>query len=233
MIHAIALDDEPPALSILRHFCAQLNSVELRETFTQPEQAQTFLDQNPVDLLFLDINMPGVSGLDFYRTQTESAAETSPPMVIFTTAYADYAVDGFTLNAVDYLLKPFTFGRFRQAIDKAVAYQKLRQPNPPTNEFISIRAGYTLHQVALSAILYVEGLDDYVKVFRHSSPHPLVSRLTMKAIQQKLPAPDFVRVHRSFIIARNRVEAVRGKTVFVAGREIPVGSSYEADFLGK
>lgn len=229
MIRALALDDEPPALHILSYYCAQLDSVDLLATFTQPDQARTYLGQHDVDLLFLDINMPGVSGLDFYQAQ---AAKANPPMVIFTTAYADYAVDGFTLNAIDYLLKPFTFARFQQAIQKAADYQRLRQPEPPATEAtISIRADYTLHQVALSDILYVEGLDDYVKIFRHSNPHPLVARSTMKAIQEKLPPAEFIRVHRSFIVARKRIEGRRGKIVFVAGREIPVGARYEIDFL--
>ena len=226
MIQAIALDDEPPALRILTHFCAQNELVDLVSTFTNPEQAQAFLNTNAVDLLFLDINMPGVSGLDFYRAQPQ------PPMVIFTTAYADYAVEGFTLNAVDYLLKPFTAARFEQAIQKAASHQQPRQPElPAVSAFVHIRADYTLHQIPLSDILYVEGLDDYIKIFRQSTTHPLVARMTMKAIQEKLPTAEFVRVHRSFIVARRQVEAMRGKTVLVAGREIPVGARYDIDLL--
>ena len=139
MIRAIALDDEPPALQVLTHFCGQSDFIDLLQTFTRPERAQQYLDQHEVDLLFLDINMPGVSGLDFYRAQAATSANTRvstvtearPPMVIFTTAYAEYAVEGFMLNAVDYLLKPFTFGRFVQAINKAADYQRLWQPAPP------------------------------------------------------------------------------------------------------
>ena len=138
----------------------------------------------------------------------------------------------FTLNAVDYLLKPFTFERFRQAVSKAHDLYQWQQQATPTQEvYLYIRADYTLHQLALADILFIEGLDDYLKIHLQNQPHPLVTRMTMKAILEQLPDADFVRVHRSFIVSLKRIRAVRNKTLFIAGHEIPVGASYETEFL--
>jgi two-component system, LytTR family, response regulator LytT len=229
VLRAIAIDDEPPALRVLTHFCNQTPDVTLLKTFTRTDEAHDFLHQNPVDLLFLDINMPAQSGIAFFQ------ALPQPPLVIFTTAYAEYAVEGFNLSAVDYLLKPFTMDRFRQSIDKALAQQKLRQgtsltPAESAQTYLLVRADYTLQRIPLNEITLIEGLDDYLKIHR-TTGHPVVARLTMKAILEKLPESSFVRVHRSFIIPLNRVEGVRSKTIRVAGRAIPLGASYEADFL--
>ena len=235
MIRAIALDDEPPALRILTHFCGQVDFIDLQKTFTRADEAQRHLTQFPTDLLFLDINMPAISGLDFYRataSATASEGQSQPLMVIFTTAYAEFAVEGFTLNAVDYLLKPFTFERFQQAVGKARDLYQWQQRSAPVGEtYLHIRADYALHQVLLTDILYVEGLDDYLKIHLHTQPHPIVTRMTMKTMQERLPEAAFVRVHRSFIVPLPRIDAVRNKTIFVAGREIPIGASYETEFL--
>lgn len=235
MIRAIALDDEPPALRVLTHFCGQVDFIDLQKTFTRADEARQHLAQFPTDLLFLDINMPAISGLDFYRATanaTTGEGQSRPLLVIFTTAYAEFAVEGFTLNAVDYLLKPFTFDRFQQAVDKARDLYQWQQPSTPVGEvYLHIRADYALHQVLLTDILYVEGLDDYLKIHLHSQSHPIVARMTMKNMQERLPDTEFVRVHRSFIVPLPRIEAVRNKMIFVAGREIPIGASYETEFL--
>ncbi len=234
-IRAIALDDEPPALRVLTHFCQQVDFIDLQKTFTRTDEALRHLEQFPTDLLFLDINMPSVSGIDFYKTLSETAAQSESPkqpiMVIFTTAYAEYAVEGFTLNAVDYLLKPFTFERFQQAVNKAADFQRWQQRTEGVEEaYLYVRADYTLHKVALTDILFVEGLDDYLKIHLQSTNRPIVARLTMKAILERLPDTDFIRVHRSYIVPLKRIEAVRNKTIFIAGHEIPIGARYEADF---
>ncbi|GAB3012866.1 LytR/AlgR family response regulator transcription factor [Spirosoma pulveris] len=242
MIRAIAVDDEPPALRILTHFCQQAGLIDLRKTFTRTDEALQYIGQFPVDLLFLDINMPSMSGIDFYRAITRiNPADNQPMMVIFTTAYGEYAVEGFTLNAVDYLLKPFTFERFVQAANKAADFYRWQQQADTTNEaYVFIRADYTLHKIALADILYIEGLDDYLKIHLRSeqasttkagAPKPIVARMTMKSILERLPATNFVRVHRSFIVPLSRIEAVRNKTISVDSREIPIGASYEVDFL--
>lgn len=234
MIRAIALDDEPPALRVLTHFCQQVDFIDLQQTFTRTDEAQQHILQSGTDLLFLDINMPFISGTDFYRAISASAEQ--PPMVIFTTAYAEYAVEGFTLNAVDYLLKPFTFERFVQAVTKANDYFRWQQrrpdaPTSPADDYLFIRADYTVYKVAFADILFIEGLDDYLKIHLASTTRPIVARMTMKAILEKLPDEQFIRVHRSYIVPFGRIDGIRNKTILLAGRDIPIGASYEPTLL--
>ncbi len=225
MIRAIAIDDEPPALRIIERFAAGMDGLQLLRTFTNPSEALHFLEGEKVDLLFLDIQMPSVSGLDFYKSLPEG------PMVIFTTAYSEYAVEGFNLRAVDYLLKPFTKERFAQAIERAENTLTYRQQIASGGQqFISIRADYSTHRISLSDIRYVEGLDDYLKIHLESA-RPIVARLTMKAMVEMLPAGAFMRVHRSYIIPLNRITMVRNKTIYIGEVQIPIGGSYEEAFF--
>ncbi|QMW05282.1 LytR/AlgR family response regulator transcription factor [Spirosoma foliorum] len=244
MIRAIALDDEPPALRVLTHFCQQVDFIDLQKTFTRTDEALRYIEQFPVDLLFLDINMPSMSGIDFYKAIGSASEDRSSPtlpanrMVIFTTAYAEYAVEGFTLNAVDYLLKPFTFERFLQATNKAADFYRWQQHSDKVHEaYIYVRADYTLHKIALADILFIEGLDDYLKIHFQSEKgaanRPIVARMTMKAMLERLPSDRFSRVHRSYIVPLQRIEAVRNKTILLEGREIPIGASYETDLLNR
>ena len=244
MIRAIALDDEPPALRVLTHFCGQVDFIDLQKTFTRTDEALRHLAQFPTELLFLDINMPSMSGLDFYKALTAtSAGQTQPVSVIFTTAYAEHAVEGFTLNAVDYLLKPFTFERFRQAANKAHEFYRWQQrADKAAESHIYVRADYTLHKIALADITYIEGLDDYLKIHLQPTgpasdkpdlPRPIVARMTMKAMLERLPATDFMRVHRSYIVPLKRIDAVRNKLISIGNRDLPIGTSYEADFLSR
>lgn len=232
MIRAIALDDEPPALRVISRFCEQIDFVDLQQTFSRTDQALAYLEQHPMDLLFLDINMPSMSGIDFYRAIGPS--KDQPLMVIFTTAHAEYAVEGFNLNAIDYLLKPFTFERFLQAASRASDYyQFLNAPGPTKPTYVYIRADYRLYKIDLSDIVFIEGLDDYLKIHLQISK-PVVARMTMKAILEKLAETGderFIRVHRSYIVPIDRIEAVRNRIILMAGQEIPVGASYEADFF--
>ena len=225
MMTAIAIDDEPPALKLMEHFCGKTAGMQLEKTFTMPGEALKHLQKFPVDLIFLDIQMPSVNGIDFYKQVKQDT------MVIFTTAYSEYAVEGFNLSAVDYLLKPFTFARFQQAVAKASEYYNYRkQAGHDTHKFLFIRADYSLLKIALGDILYVEGLDDYLKIHLAGS-HPVVARMTMKALLEKLPVNDFIRVHRSYIVPFGRIESYRNKIITIAGVEIPTGSSYEQNFL--
>jgi two-component system, LytTR family, response regulator len=230
MIRAIALDDEPPALNVIRRFVQQADYIELLHTFTKAEEAAAYLLSSRVELLFLDINMPAVSGLDFKKKL--------PPeiMVIFTTAYSEFALEGFNLNAVDYLLKPYTQERFLQATEKAkLLFQANRLPAVQKPDHLTVRVDYALVKISLADILFIEGLDDYLKI--HLVDHkPVVVRMTMKAITEKLPADDFIRVHRSYIIAFNKIGPVRNKTITIGEEVIPVGASYEAklyELLGR
>jgi DNA-binding LytR/AlgR family response regulator len=224
MIIAIAVDDEPPALKVVENFCKKVDFIDLVKTFTKPHEAVKYLSKFPTDLLFLDIRMPSVSGIEISRLIPKDI------MVIFTTAYSEYAVEGFNVNAVDYLLKPFTYERFMQAVSKAHDfYNFYHQQESALQQYMFIRADYSLVKIMLEDILYIEGLDDYLKI-NLVDRKPLVARMTMKAILEKLPARDFIRVHRSFIVPLDRIEKVRNKTIYIGEIEIPVGSSYEEDF---
>ncbi|MCB0527187.1 MAG: response regulator transcription factor [Saprospiraceae bacterium] len=225
MIKAIALDDEPPALKILDNFCGRTDFLTLEKTFTRADEAQRHLIRFPVDLLFLDIRMPSQSGLDFYKSIRQET------MVIFTTAYSEYAVEGFNLSAIDYLLKPYTFDRFMQAARRAQEYYRMRNTaSSPQEQALHIRSDYSLVRIPFADILYIEGLDDYIRVHR-AQGEPVVTRMTMKAMHEKLPAGDFVRVHRSFIVPLSRIEHVRNKMLRIAGIDIPLGRTYETAFF--
>lgn len=221
MINAIAIDDEPPALKVIENFCSKVDFIKLQKTFTKPNDALKHLVKFPVDLLFLDIQMPSVSGVDFYK---QIQQET---MVIFTTAHSEYAIEGFNLSAVDYLLKPFTLERFVQSVNKANDYYNYqKQLDKSTQQYLYVRAAYSLVKIDIRDILFIEGLDDYLKI-HILGKNPIVARMTMKNIAEKLPSKEFIRVHRSYIVPFSRIEAVRNKTLFLAGKEIPIGSSYE------
>ncbi len=223
MIKAIAIDDEVPALKIIDNFCGQSDGIHLEKTFIRPGEALLYIRQSPVDLLFLDINMPSLSGIELYR------AAGTDTLAIFTTAYSEYAVEGFNLNAVDYLLKPFTLERFQQAVNKAAEFLAFRNSKDRRQDTLLIRADYSLIRLPADDILFVEAADDYLKIHLENKP-PLVVRMTMKGILAMLPADEFARIHRSYIVAIRRVDNLRNKTITLAGKEIPVGSNYEAGF---
>lgn len=227
-IQAIAIDDELPALKLIENFCSKLDIIQLQKTFNVPGDALKHIGKYPVDLLFLDINMPSVTGTELYRSIQQDAT----PMVIFTTAHAEYAVEGFNLNAVDYLLKPFTFERFEQAIQKAQQVMLSRKTHPASPPPLVFRVDYGLTRVHINEILFIEGLDDYLKIHLYQQP-PLIVRMTMKTLLEKLPPQSFIRVHRSYIVALDRIEQVRNKTIYITGHEIPVSSSYETAFFSQ
>ncbi len=225
MIKAIAVDDEPLALSILETFCSNSSIVLLEKTFNRTDEALKYLRKYPVDLVFLDIQMPSMSGIDFLKCIEQNT------MIIFTTAFSEYAVEGFNLNAVDFLLKPFSKERFEKSLDKVIQQRKLVQ-SILTQEtgYIFIRADYSLIKILLSDILYIEGLDDYLKIYTPNQ-RPVVARLTMKAMLEKLPPAEFIRVHRSFIIPVSRIKSIQKKSVDIGDRVIPIGLSYQKTFM--
>lgn len=224
MINAIAIDDEPLALKVIENFCEKVDFITLQKSFNKPGEALKYLNKFPVDLLFLDINMPSVNGIEFYKQMKQNI------MVIFTTAYTEYAVEGFNLNAVDYILKPFTLERFLLAVNKANDFYNYQTQKENTSQYLFIRADYSLLKINMAHIMYIEGLDDYLKIHLENQK-TVVTRLTMKALLEKLPAKQFIRVHRSFIIPLERIESVRNKNILISGKEIPIGNSYEEFFL--
>ncbi|MGC4058062.1 MAG: LytTR family DNA-binding domain-containing protein [Chitinophagaceae bacterium] len=225
MITAIAIDDEPLALKIVEKFAAQSGQISLAKTFTQTHEAMQYLEQNRVDLIFLDINMPSISGIDFFRELKVQ------PKVIFTTAYSEYAVEGFNLNAVDYLLKPFTFARFQKALEKALFQLKMHTPDTAVVEpFLTVRADYSLIKIFLKDILLIESLDNYVKIHLLAQK-PVLARMPLKTIADMLPKTSFVRIHRSYIVPVDKIKSIRNKTVFIEGHELPIGSSFERELM--
>lgn len=225
MIEAIAIDDELPALSIIENFCTKVDFINLQKTFNQPTEALKYLRRFPVDLLFLDVNMPSVNGIELYKAVQQET------MVIFTTAYNEYAVEGFNLSAVDYLLKPFTFKRFLQAVEKARDYQSYQlQKNKTETQYLFVRADYSLVKIDITNISYIEGYDDYLKIHT-TDQKPVITRMTIKNILEKLPDNNFIRIHRSYIIPLDKVDSVRNKLVTIGDIKLPLGSSFEENFL--
>jgi DNA-binding LytR/AlgR family response regulator len=223
MIRAIALDDEPLALKVIENFCSRIDYIQLEKTFTKTAEAHRHLRKQPVDLIFLDIQMPTQNGMEFYASAEQDL------MVIFTTAFSEYAVEGFNVSATDYLLKPFSFDRFRQAAEKArQAHDKKNLFRKEDLQYLFIRADYSLNKILVSDILFIEGLDDYLKIHNQKT---IVARMTMKAILEKLPVTEFVRVHRSFIVPVSRIEKVRNKIIYIGEEEIPLSAGYESAFL--
>ena len=221
MIRAIAIDDEPLALKVIESFCKQSDELELLKTFTKPHEALDFIKDQSIDLLFLDINMPSITGIDIAKIVKDK-------MIVFTTAYSEYAVEGFDLNAVDYLLKPFTKERFNQSIQKVKQLRVALRSGEQACFYI--KADYTLHKIEFSDVLYIEGLDDYVKI-HVSGRKTIVARSTMKGVLELLPSDEFVRVHRSFILPLTRIKGVKNKTVILPEIEIPIGNSFESAFM--
>ncbi|MGZ3883038.1 MAG: LytR/AlgR family response regulator transcription factor [Bacteroidia bacterium] len=226
MIKAIAIDDDPIALKVIENFCAGQEQVKLEKTFSKPLDALDYLNSFPVDLVFIDIDMPQINGLELSKKIRQDA------MIIFCTTHTEYAIEGFNLNAVDYIAKPYSFERFNQAITKAVTFfgLKRQQENSEDPKFIFLRADYTLNKISVADIIYIEALDDYLKLHLEGKK-PLVARMTMKDILKKLPVKEFIRVQRSFIVPVARIEKVKSKSVIVSGREISIGSKYQEELL--
>jgi len=221
VITCIAIDDEPLALDLIETFCSKKENIELKKSFAKASDALTYLNKFPIDFIFLDIQMPDISGIDFYRSLHR------PTLVIFTTAHSKYAVEGFNLRAVDYLLKPFKFERFEEAIEKAT--QMISKRNE-IEDYLLIRSEYKLFKILYEDIDFIEGLDDYVKIHL-TGKKPLLARMNIKGMADKLPATKFIRVHRSFIVPLNRVNFIRNKIIFIKDLEIPIGPSYEKEVM--
>lgn len=223
MITAIAIDDEPLAVAVIKTFCQKVDFINLTKTFTETGPALKYLSENPVDLLFLDINMPSISGIDFYKKVSGEA------MAIFTTAYSEYAVECFNLSAIDYLLKPFEFARFKKAVEKAHEYHIFQhQKEYSGDHYIFVKVDYSIVKIALIDILYIEGLDNYLKL-HFNNDKTLLVRMSLKAVAEKLPANEFIRVHRSYIVPFSKITSVRNKTIFLDKVEIPIGTNYVDD----
>jgi DNA-binding LytR/AlgR family response regulator len=221
MIDCIAIDDEPLALDLIAKFCSQIDFLDLKKTFTKTSEALHYMEKFPVDLIFLDIQMPEVSGISFCKSLNDNI------LVIFTTAFSEYAVEGFNLKAVDYLLKPISFSRFEQAALKTKDYQEyIKHSQPENNHYLIVRSEYKLHKIVISKIKYIKALDNYIRIITDNSK-PVTSHLSLKAVSEKLPEKEFMRVHRSFIINIGKEVSYSNKVIHIGSTQIPVGVSYE------
>ena len=224
-ISCVAIDDEPIALEVLEEYISKTPSLELLKTFTDGFKAIDFIKENKVQLIFLDIQMPQITGIQLLKSLPD------PPLVIFTTAYSNYAIEGFNLNAIDFLLKPFEYDRFLKAVNKAseyISYRDRAAEAVNSSGFIFVKSDYQIIKIDLSDISMIEGMDDYVKIF--TSKKMILSNMTMKDILSRLPSPDFQRVHRSFIVSLKHIESVRNKRIKIGEKFIPVGDSFADSF---
>lgn len=227
MINAIAIDDEPLALNVIQSLCNRNENINLQKTFTQPNEALKHLRKFPADLIFCDIQMPAMTGINLVKSLQQNT------MVIFTTAFSEYAVTSYELNAIDYLLKPINQKRFNQAITKAQDYfNYISKKDQSADGAIFVRSDFSLVKIPLVDILYVEGLADYLKI-HIKDRKPVMARMPMKEMMERLPSSDFIRVHRSFILPFGKIEAVRGTTIFIGENEFPIGRTYNDEFFSR
>ncbi|HWW41465.1 LytTR family DNA-binding domain-containing protein [Pedobacter sp.] len=222
-MNCILIDDETPALKLLEDNVKQIPFLNIVACCKNPVQLLDLLRVHQVDLVFLDIQMPGINGLELL------ASIKHPPMVIMVTAYPEYALDGFNLDVVDYLVKPVPFSRFLKAVQKANELYEIRQPKAryvqPENDDIFVNANYSLVKVRMQDITYIEGLKDYVRI-NLAEGNPVITRMSLKMLEERLKAAKYMRVHKSFMIALDKIESIQKTHVMVAGVEIPISDAY-------
>jgi len=220
-LKCIAIDDEPLALELMKKYIADFPALQLLHTFEDAVSGAEFLKKNKVDLLFIDINMPDITGVDLVRALTDK------PMVIFTTAYKNYAFEGFELQAIDYLLKPIDHKRFAAAVNKAVEYAEyINAEKSGGDECIYVHSEYRAIKINLSDVEYIESMQDYIKIHLVNTPKPILTLMTLKSVLEKLPEKQFVRIHRSFAVAISKVRSIHNRKVQMPSMELPVGNSY-------
>jgi DNA-binding LytR/AlgR family response regulator len=231
-MNCIAIDDEPLALDLLKDYIEKIPFLKLERTFTNPIEGLGYLQENKVDLVFLDVELPHLSGIEFVKClQTK-------PLIIFTTAYEKYALIGYDLEITDYLVKPIVFDLFLRAVNKAYGLNQLskkgneRLPSlpekDPQSDFIMVKTGYNTININLNDILYVEGLKDYIKI--HLTGKTILTLNSLKKLQEILPESRFVRVHRSFIVSLPKIDSIQRSRIVIGKTFVPVGENYKSAF---
>ena len=229
MIKCIAIDDEPLALKQIEAYISKTPFLDCVNTFESPIQAFTFLQENEIDLIFVDINMPDLNGIDLVKSLQK------PPKIIFTTAYSEYALEGFKVDAIDYLLKPIDYSDFLKSATKAKLWFDLNSKQQPeelksNEDFLFIKSEYKIIRVKLSDIKYIEGMREYVRIHL-SNEKPLMTLLSMKSLEQQLPPNNFMRVHRSYIVNLERITTIeRNRIIFDSKIYIPISEQYKPAF---
>lgn len=235
-MNCIIIDDEPLAIEIIEDFIQKIPFLKLQAKCTSAFEAFEAMRNTQADLIFLDIHMPHISGIDFIKSLEHK------PMFILTTAYSEHALESYEINALDYLLKPIPFNRFVKAVNKAYDLYNLKkkgEPIPATNlssqatntpeKFLLVKTDYQTVRIDLNSITYIEGLKDYVKIYTNN-PKPVITLNSLKNLSEKLPTEEFVRVHKSFIISLSKIQSIARGRIYIENKIIPVGESYKDSF---
>jgi DNA-binding LytR/AlgR family response regulator len=225
-IRCLIVDDEELARTLLQNYTGRLPNLEVVASCANPIEAMSVLQQQHIDLLFLDIQMPELTGIEFLRTLTHK------PLVIFTTAYSEFALDGYALDVTDYLLKPFSFERFLQAVNKAANLLQARtggspaakEPETPAKDYILVKADHKVHRVKFDDIRYIQGMREYVAF--HTPAGRLLSLNSLKSLEEELPPERFIRIHKSYIVAIDKIDTLEGNLVHVGKEKLPIGANY-------
>jgi DNA-binding LytR/AlgR family response regulator len=222
-MRCIAVDDESLALDLLEDNIRKVPFLTLVKRCKNAFEAHEVVRKENIDLMFLDIQMPGISGVQFLQSIS------NPPLVIFITAYEQFALQGFNLDVVDYLLKPVSFDRFLKAANKAHEFFTLKNaaPSNTLSEYLFVNSEYNLVKINIRDIIYIEGLKDYIKIFIANATRPIITRLSMKSIEEKLPPDRFVRVHKSFIIAIDKIVSIRKGKISINNVHVPISEHYK------
>jgi DNA-binding LytR/AlgR family response regulator len=225
----IAIDDEPLALEIIKTYCKKIEFISLAGAYINPMDAIMEIKLQNIDLIFLDLQMPNLTGFSFLKTLT------NPPLVIIITAYPEHALTGFEVNAVDYLVKPFSFDRFLKAVTKAYQLSNLLRRNIPfsssESDFLLIKADYKTVKIELDKILFIEGFKDYVKIY--CGLKPILTKGTLKKFIDKLPISNFVRIHKSYIVSLSKVKSIENGRILLGETSIPIGDKFKEQFYKK
>ena len=228
MLTVIAIDDEPLALQLIADYIRKTPGLSLLGQFDNPLEAAQYISKNHIDIVFTDIQMPGLNGIEFTRSMVNG------PVVIFTTAFEKYALDGFKLDAADYLLKPFTYEEFLTSVHKAErmirSIAKPAEDVLSNNEFLFLKSNYKIKRINFRNILYIEGLKEYVKVYTTHSDKPVLSLSSLKILETRLPADKFMRIHRSFIVNLEKIDTIDRSRIVFGKTYIPIGTQYRDRF---
>lgn len=226
VLKCAAIDDEPLALQLIKTYAERIPAIQLVKTFEDGISGIEYLNKVPVDLLFLDINMPDISGIDLAKALTQK------PLIIFTTAYRQFAYEGFQLEAIDYLLKPIEFDNFSKAVQKAIAYHtfKNKQFTDPDETAIYVHSEYRLIKILLRDVEYIESMEDYIKIY-NGAEKPILSLMTLKKVIDMLPPKQFARIHRSYVINTTKIKSISQKKVQMESISLPIGDSYAPQLM--
>jgi len=229
MIKCVIIDDEPLAREGIASYVREIDFLHLVATCVNPLELVTLSDEHTIDLIFLDVQMPKMNGIDFLKIVQK------PPMVIITTAFPSYALEGFQLNVLDYLLKPITFDRFFKAANKAKDYHQLvtkaADPAPSTADYFFIKCGNKYEKIHFDDILYVEGMQNYVTIYTRKGKY--ITLLYLKNLEQNLDNKSFIRVHKSYIVSINKIEGIEGNEIFIQSHRIPISRNYREQVISQ